>query len=87
MEEQKRKTIHTREYVVIRTQLRKARQDAGLTLEQVASELGRQASAVSKMERGELRMDLVQLRDYCRAIGVPLLEFVKRVEEMLESER
>jgi transcriptional regulator with XRE-family HTH domain len=82
-----KKTIHSPEYAVLLRLLRTARKDAGLTLEQVAVQLGYQASAVSKMERGELRLDYVQLRDYCRAVGVPLVEFVQRVEDALEGEK
>jgi transcriptional regulator with XRE-family HTH domain len=71
---------------VILRLLRTARKDAGLTQGQVASRLGYQTSAVSKMERGELRLDLVQLRDYCRAIGLSLVDFVLKVEAELSAD-
>jgi transcriptional regulator with XRE-family HTH domain len=35
-------------------------------------------SVVSKYESGERRLDLMELNDVCAAMGVPLVEFVKR---------
>jgi transcriptional regulator with XRE-family HTH domain len=80
------KSIHSPDYQVLLRLLREARQSAGVSQTQVAEQLGYQTSAVSKMERGELRLDLLQVRDYCRAIGLPLRELVERFETAV-SER
>lgn len=63
--------------------LRDARRRAGVSQGDIAARLGYQRSAVSKLERGELRMDLLQLRQFCQAIGLPLVAFVERVEATL----
>jgi transcriptional regulator with XRE-family HTH domain len=42
---------------------------------------------VSKYEIGERRLDLIDLRELCVALGVPLLEFVKRFEESLPKSK
>jgi transcriptional regulator with XRE-family HTH domain len=40
-------------------------------------------SWISNYENGEQRIDLVQLREYCAAIGITLKEFVSLFEEAL----
>jgi transcriptional regulator with XRE-family HTH domain len=76
-------TIHAPEYAVILRLLREARLEAGLSQGEVAKQLGYSRTVISKLERGELRLDLLQLRQFCAAVGVPLLTFVQRVEEAL----
>jgi transcriptional regulator with XRE-family HTH domain len=58
--------------------LRQVREEAGLTQVDVAKALGYRQSFVSKYKSGERRLDLLELQDVCTAIGVPLVEFVKR---------
>jgi len=58
--------------------LRQVRQEAGLTQTDVARALGYPQSFVSKYESGERRLDLLELSDVCKAVGVPLVDFVKR---------
>ncbi len=77
------KTIHTREYAAVLRLLREARQEAGLTQVQLAKKLRLTQSLFSKMERGELRLDIVQLRTICRVVGLSLTEFVERLEREL----
>lgn len=63
--------------------LRQVRADAGLTQTDVAQRLGRPQSFVSKYESGERRLDILELREVCRAIGMPLPEFIRRLEQAL----
>ncbi len=77
------KTIHTREYAAVLRLLRAARQEAGLTQVELAKKLRLTQSLFSKMERGELRLDIVQLRTICRVLGLSLTEFVERLEREL----
>ena len=51
---------------------------------QLAGALGQSQSFVSKAEKGDRRLDLVQLRTICLALGTALPEFVARLEERLE---
>lgn len=57
---------YQRAYTQFRIKLRKAREEAGLTQAQVAKELGRPQSFVSKMESGERRVDAVELVQLAR---------------------
>jgi len=60
--------------------LRQTREDAGLTQKDLADRINRSQSFISKCETGELRLDLLELRQICAAIGIPLQEFVKQFE-------
>lgn len=74
------KSLYSREYALFLEMLRTARQHAGLTQEEVAAKLNATQSFVSKCERGERRLDVVELRVWCQAIGVPLDQFITRFE-------
>ena len=74
------KSTFTREYKIMRYLLRKYRNEAGLTQVEVAAALDESQSYVSKCERGERRLDLVQVRAFCAAIKVDLLKFVAAFE-------
>jgi transcriptional regulator with XRE-family HTH domain len=74
------KTIYTREYAVLLRLLREAREQAGTTQVQLAEKLGQSQSFVSKLERGDRRIDVIQLRTICQIVGVSLYEFVDRLE-------
>jgi len=63
--------------------LREVRSEAGLTQTDLARRLGQPQSFVSKYESGERRLDILELRQVCQAIGVSLPEFIRRLEEEL----
>ncbi|MFO0905827.1 MAG: helix-turn-helix transcriptional regulator [Pirellulales bacterium] len=75
------KSTFTREYEILRTLIREYREAAGLTQVELAERIGETQSYVSKVERGERRLDLVQLGVFCKAIGVSLNVVVSRFEE------
>jgi ribosome-binding protein aMBF1 (putative translation factor) len=77
------KTLHSDEHERFRGLLRKARMEAGLTQLELASRLGVPQSFVSKYESGERRLDVLELRLVCQAVGVSLQEFVRRLEKGL----
>jgi transcriptional regulator with XRE-family HTH domain len=68
--------------------LRQIRMNAGLKQTELAERLGQSQSFVSKYESGERRLDLLELRQICEAIGMSLLDFVRNFESsMNEGER
>ena len=81
------KSTHTREYRVFLATLRAAREGAAVTQIDLASRISQSQSFVSKCERGETRIDLVQLRVICSALGITLSNFVRRFEANLRAER
>jgi transcriptional regulator with XRE-family HTH domain len=79
------KSIYTDEYAVALELLRQARARAGLTQIELAEQLGTTQSIVSKYERGELRLDIIQLRTFCRVLGSGLPEFTAALEARLNK--
>jgi transcriptional regulator with XRE-family HTH domain len=80
------KSIHTREYKALLALLREARQAAGVTQVELAKRLGQSQSFVSKMEIGERRLDLIQLRTVCHILGTTLPAFVAKLEARLKAQ-
>lgn len=54
------------QFLVVMTQ---ARRDAGLTQSQLANRLGKPQSYISKAERGERRIDVIELIEIAEALG------------------
>ncbi len=79
------KSVYTAEYQVLLRLLKELRRKSGLTQVDLAERLGETQSAVSKIERGERRVDLFQLRHICHAIGTTLPKFVAALEDRLEE--
>ena len=79
------KSIYTREYAVVLRLLREARERAGITQVELAAKLGQSQSFVSKAERGDRRLDVIQLRTILGALGVTLADFVRGLEAELEE--
>lgn len=80
-----RKSTHTPEHDALVAMLKDARAKAGISQERLATLVGRDQSIVSRWETGELRLDLVQLRDFCLAVGISLTEFVAAFEEKVKK--
>ncbi len=79
------KSIHSAEYNTFLELFRQQRQRAGLTQVELAARVGETQTFVSKCERGERRIDVVELRAFCRAFGVTLKQFVGAFEKALEA--
>lgn len=77
------KSVYTDEYQAVIDLLREARAHAGLTQVQLAEMLDQSQSFVSKYERGDRRLDIIQLRTVCKTLGVTLADFVKQLEKTL----
>lgn len=73
------RSVFTKDYRVFLRRLRAARKRAGLTQKQLAERLHQTQSFISKCERGERRLDVVELHDFCRAMGVSLSKFMNQL--------
>jgi len=65
--------------------LRRVRQEARLRQEDLAERLDVPQSFVSKIESGERRLDVLELRQLCAAKEISPLDFARRLEECLTS--
>jgi transcriptional regulator with XRE-family HTH domain len=71
------KSTHTAAYDRLTAALKKAREDVGMTQQQVAERLEVYASWVSKVESGERRIDVVELAALCEVYGLGLVEMLR----------
>jgi len=65
--------------------LREAREAEGLTQSDIAKRLKKPQSYVSKYETGERRLDLIELREVCQALGTSLVRFIERFERSVSD--
>jgi len=65
--------------------LRDARESAGVTQEQLANRLKETQSFVSKCERWERRLDVVDLLLFCAALNIDPLHFVEAVSKAIQG--
>jgi len=61
--------------------LRRFRTHAGVTQAELAARLDVPQSLISKYESGERRLDILELRQVCRALGLSLADFVRKMEK------
>lgn len=78
------KTIYRHEHDVLVTLLKKYRKEAGMTQIECSKALKRPQSFMSDVETGSRRLDIIQLRDLCKVLGVGLTELVQELEESLD---
>ena len=73
-----RKTIYSKDHKFLVEQLKKARIEAGLDQEKVAELLGKTQSFISKIEAGQRRIDVVQLKKFAKTYKKSLDYFIKK---------
>ena len=71
------KTIKTKEYARFIEKLRKARLEAGLKQIEVAKKLKRPQSYISRVESGEYRLDILEVKRFAKIYGKSVEYFVK----------
>lgn len=71
------KAIYTKDHKYIVEQLKKARTEIGLDQKEVAKILDRTQSYVSKVESGQRRIDVIQLKVFAKLYKKDLNFFVK----------
>lgn len=63
--------------------LRALRLERKVTQAELAKRLGREQNFVSLYERGVRRLDLLEVREICKALAVPFSSFIQRLEKSL----
>lgn len=72
-----KKTIYSGDHKFLVEQLKKARLEAGLDQVTVAEKLQKTQSYISKLESGQRRIDLVQLKTFAKLYHKELSYFIK----------
>jgi transcriptional regulator with XRE-family HTH domain len=81
------RSIFSEKYTRFRRLLIEARNTAGLTQVELAARLERPQSYVSKYERGERRIDVVEFLEVAEVLGIDPGEFLKQVGNTGEDDR
>lgn len=79
------KSLYTPEQIKLQQLLQQLRKDANLTQLALAKKLNVAPSRISEYEKAGRRMDILQLRLYCEAVGITLRDFVDRLENALSE--
>lgn len=80
-----KKTLNTLEHKVLLDQLYRLRLSSGMRQSDLAEKLDAPQSFISKIESGERRIDLMELREICLALGSNLEEFIGQFEKALKK--
>lgn len=80
-----KKSLFSEDYKCFLKLLREVRECAGITQEQIAERLETTQSIISKCERGERRLDIVELRAWCQALDSSLSVFIAEFEKTLDK--
>ena len=62
-----------------------AREEVGLTQEEVAARASMDRSYISDLERGEASLTVDRLLRICKAIGIPAATVIGRIEQRIAS--
>lgn len=83
LSERAQKSLYRPENQAFLATLRAVRTRAGLTQKDLGDRLGRSQNYVTAAERGAVRLDGLQIRDWCEACGVGLVAWAQEIEELL----
>lgn len=73
-----KKSIFSEDHKYLVSQLRKARKEASLEQGEVAKLLGKTQSYISKIESGQRRIDIVQLKQFAKLYKKEVNFFIKK---------
>ena len=78
-----RKSLHTKQNEMFLSLLREHRHAHQIRQADLAHLLTSAQATVSKVERGERRLDIIELRDWLAALGVDFVIFMRSLDEHL----
>ena len=71
------RTIRTKEYAIFIDRMIKARKEAGLRQIEVAKKVKRPQSYISRVESGEYRLDILEVKKFARIYNKSIDYFIK----------
>jgi len=69
----------TQRYEALRSMIEEARRKAGMSQQEVADALGVHQTFVSKIEKGERRLDLVEFLEVADALGIDPVKILQKI--------
>ena len=76
-----------RSYEIVGELLCEARGEARLTQMKLAKKLRQTQGFISRCENGERGLNIIELRRYCRVLGITLPEFVNRFKRAMHRKK
>lgn len=73
------RSVHSDEYRLLAALLRETRLKHKITQEELASRLGRPRSFTHKVENADREINVIELMDYCSALGEDFLQFTVKL--------
>lgn len=80
-----REEIGQQENAIFRACLAQTRTKADLTQQQLSELMGVSEAMVSAWEEGSRHMDFAELRQFCKAVGITLSDFIDQLELVLSQ--
>ena len=78
-------SLFEQDYKVLIRLLKEVRERKGVLQSEVAEHLGWTQTMVSKVERRERRIDVIELRQWCICLDIPFRKFVTEFENELKA--
>ena len=72
-------SVHTKRYQILKHLLIEARKAKGLSQAELADVLGRVQTFVSKYERGERRLDIIEFIDVTSALDIAAVKVFRKI--------
>ena len=82
-----KKSFNTKEHKILISMLYQLRVSSGLRQSDLAELLNVPQSFVSKIESGERRIDLIELRAILKCFNTDIVEFVNELEKKINESR
>ncbi len=79
------KSLRTQQNKIFLTALRDRREALGLRQADLAKRLGETQATVSRVENGERRLDVIELRAWLRALRVGFVPFLRQLDRTLND--
>ncbi len=80
------KAIYSAQQAHLQELLRRVRKEAGLTQVELGQRLDEPQSLISDYERGERRLDLIELKQVCDSIKIDLVDFVQAFVNAVDAD-
>lgn len=73
--------LERQKYEYLRSELKKARLEAGLLQSQLGTMLKKPQSYVSKVESGERSLDVIEFLSYLKGMGLDPIKWLKKISD------
>ena len=78
------KSVYSEPYRIFIQLLREEREATEQSQEKLALKIGKPQSYVSKIELGERQINLVELDEWCEALGISLIGFIEKWQDAVK---